>query len=279
VRQSRWAALLLGALLAACTAGYGTSSIPDSIDRTLAALPRLQTASTEARSYRTALDVRATAVYDVASGRYRLVVRFPKQPPPGDPGATSIALPRRYDLVVAGDRVYLRSPALTGRFMTRKTWLSASTSAAGPLASQLLLERWAPYDPVAILQLLRGIRGDLTTVAEHETVGGVAATHYRASVATEAAASAAPAGARARVRATADALAARFGAPSFPVDFWVDGDGLVRRVRFDLRVGDATRGGSPTDTSFTVDLSATRQPVSVAAPAAGQVADVTNARR
>jgi hypothetical protein len=278
VRQSRWAALLLGALLAACTGGYGTKSVPDSIDRTLAALPRLTTTSTETHSYRTPLDVRAVAGYDAASGRYRLVVRFPKQPPPGDPGATSIELPRRYDLVVAGDQVYLRSPSLAGRFGTQKAWLRTSSADAGPLAAQLLLSRWAPYDPVAILQLVRGIRGDLTTVGEQQTVDGVATTHYRATVQTAAAVSEAPAAARSRIAATADALAARFGASSFPADLWVDGDALIRRVRFGLRVADATRGGPPIDVTVTVDLAAADHEVTVEVPPANQVAGVTNAR-
>jgi len=279
VRQSRWAALIVGALLTSCTGGYGTKSIPDSIDRTLAALPRLQTASIETSSFRTPLDVRATATYDAASGRYRLVVRFPKQPAPGDPGATSIELPRRYDLVVAGDQVYVRSsPSLDGRFPTRKPWLKTTTTGAGPLASQLLLERWSAYDPVAILHLLRGIQGDLTTVAEDEKVGDVSTTHYRATVHTDAAVRGAPAAARSRVRATADALAARFGATSFPADVWVDGDGLIRRVRFGLRIVDGTRGGSPAEVTFTVDLDTARNAVTVELPPADQVADVTYAR-
>jgi hypothetical protein len=263
-------------LAAACTGGFATGSIPESIDRTLAALPHLQTTASETRSYRSDLDVRATGTYDAKTGRYRLAVRFPKLPRPGDPGATSIELPRRYDVIVDSGTVYVRARSLGARFDTRRPWLKADTATADPLATQLLLTRWAPYDPVAIVQTLRGIAGDLKEIGT-ETIDGTKQTHFRGTLDIAAAVRTVPPEAVARVTATADELRARFGVTTFPVDLWVDDDGLIRRVRFALAVDSRIGTRSPTAVTFTVDLSKVDAPTTVAPPPAERVADVTHA--
>jgi hypothetical protein len=263
-------------LMAACTGGFTTGSIPDSIERSLAALPHLETTATEAHSYRADLDVRAAGTFDATTGRYRLDIRFPRQPPPGDPGATSIELPRRYDVIVDSGTVYVRARSLGSRFDTRKPWLKAQTATADALAAQLLLTRWAPYDPVALVQLLRGITGDLKEIGTEPT-DGATTTHFRGTLDLSKAAAAAPPESAPRVSATADELRAQFGAGMFPVDLWVDDDALIRRIRFALSVDDDTRAASPATVTLTVDLSKPNRPASVALPPADRVADVTSA--
>jgi hypothetical protein len=276
VRQSRWAAVVLGVLAAACTGGFTSGSIPDSVDRTLAALPQVVTFAAETGSYRTHLDVRATGAVDAAGGRYRLTVRFPKLPPPGDPGAQSIELPRRYDVVVDAGTAYVKARGLGSPLHADTPWLKVAVAAAAPASAQLAVDRWAPYDPVALVQALRGITGDLREIGT-ESIDGAKVTRRRGTLDVAAALRAAPPEALAQVGAALDGLRARFGAASFPVDLWVDDDGLIHRVRFALGLRNAAGGPSPGTVTFTVDLSKATEPTSVTVPPADRVDDVTRA--
>jgi hypothetical protein len=74
------------------------------------------------------------------------------------------------------------------------------------------------------------------------------------------------------VRKATAKLVGQLGVGAMPVDVWVDGDGLVRRVALELDAGAA--GSVPVATTMTMDLYDYGTPVDVALPVASEVSDL-----
>jgi hypothetical protein len=68
-----------------------------------------------------------------------------------------------------------------------------------------------------------------------EALDGVETTHYRATVDLDRAVQQAPAEARDQVQAQIDQIKAA-GISELPIDVWIDGDGLPRKLGYDITV-------------------------------------------
>jgi hypothetical protein len=96
-------------------------------------------------------------------------------------------------------------------------------------------------DPSQMLMYLRGASDQIAEIGT-EDVRGVETTHYRAQVdlekALEQSLDEIPSELRRSVRASVDQLIELMGVTTFPVDVWIDDDGLARRmdVGFDMEV-------------------------------------------
>ena len=173
----------------------------------------------------------------------------------------------RMEMVADGDTVYMHFSVfevLTGT----SDWLSMSAEDLGTDAESLGLGASAS-DPTKLLESLRGVHGEPEVVGQEE-VGGVATTHYHATMSLADALAQVPEDQRAEVEAALDDLAEGSDA-EIPVDVWIDGDGLPRRVTMDMggaMDAIAPGGGGVT---MTIEFSDYGEPVDIQVPSPDEV--------
>jgi hypothetical protein len=166
------------------------------------------------------------------------------------------------EILIDGTTTYVRIPfleALTGE----AGWLSASAEDLGP-AEDLLGLGAGSTDPSQVLEALRGVADDVEVAGEDE-VRGVPTTRYTATVDLAAAVAEVPEAQRAQVEEQLEALD---GDGTVPVEVWLDGDGLVRRMAMDL--AGVVPGGTGTAT-MTMELFDYGEPVDIEIPSADEV--------
>lgn len=180
------------------------------------------------------------------------------------------------EMIQDGETVYMKTPAGLG--MGSKPWMSFD--AGSEAASGLTGSMGGQSDPTAMLESLRGVSSGVEEVGT-ETIDGVETTHYAATIDLEKAMSMAPADQQAEMQASLGDL----GIKEMPVDVWVDGDGLVRRMEIRMEMGkiaESAAGGDPTAAQMfkdatmvmTMDLYDYGVPVNIQVPPASQVQDV-----
>jgi hypothetical protein len=143
----------------------------------------------------------------------------------GDPAGWKI------DAILDGQVMYLRFPAMAEQLPDGKSWVREDLRRAGE-AGGLELEDFQQFttnDPRAILDFLRAVSGKIETVGT-EDLRGVATTHYRATIDPLGYEKLAPADKREQFRSLVQDMVAQSGIGDIPVDIWVDGFGLVRKV-------------------------------------------------
>lgn len=120
-------------------------------------------------------------------------------------------------------------------------------------------------DPSQYLLWLSALGPGVTKIGEEE-IRGVPTTRYRAAVDLNLLASQAPSGKEAEWSAYVQTLRDRVGLEFIPVEVWVDGDGLIRRLYHEY--GFAAEGTSATVTTELFDFGVD---VNAKAPPPGQV--------
>jgi hypothetical protein len=151
---------------------------------------------------------------------------------PGAPGA-SLRGPVRTKEVYKSSTIYVGSPLLAARLPGGASWIKLDLSSVGQAFGLNIGQlTGGQSNPAQFLEYLRA-SGDVT-VAGHELVRGVSSTHYRATLDLAKVADALPAAIRAQLRQALAKLVAASGLRRIPVDVWVDGQGLVRRMTLAL---------------------------------------------
>jgi hypothetical protein len=219
----------LATLLLALTA-CGGSSAQDLLDGAPAALE-------EAGSSR--FEMRVTAVGEGVDSRYSAV---------GEQDYATGTMRMEADLgleassteTLAVDEVmYLRSPMFVLFTGDEETWVRVDLRESGQAAGldvDALVE--GQTGPAALLQQLRGAADEVEEVGE-EDIRGVSTTHLRVVVDTQRAIEDAPPAAREQLRTFAEAS----GMPDeYPMEVWIDDDGLPRRLSTIVEVQDETMG-------------------------------------
>ena len=197
----------------------------------------------------------------------------------GFPGADKSELPDfddpagwKVEIVQDGDVGYVRLPAIDGQLPEGKTWVrgTAGDVKAGGFDFKEL-DSFTQNDPRDVLDALRGLSGEIETVGSDE-LRGVETTHYRVlldpvELVREATAR------NADAASVLDRLS-QTGVAEVPLDIWIDGNGLVRKLALDVDVPDATssQGGS---VSLAFELWDYGQRVDIEVPPAAQVADAS----
>jgi hypothetical protein len=151
------------------------------------------------------------------------------------------------DLLLAGDEVYYQLPA--GTLLGGEQWVKVDVEALRYAVGVDLeqLARAIQSDPGQYLRWLGAVGENVERVGT-ETVRGTEATHYRATVdLDEVLDTAAPEG-RDATRALTDFLQRQLELGELPIDVWVDGDELVRRIRLAYDVS-----GTPTRITMELD--------------------------
>ncbi|MET0727113.1 MAG: hypothetical protein ABWZ76_02315 [Acidimicrobiales bacterium] len=168
------------------------------------------------------------------------------------------------EVVIDGDQAYLRVPmldALTGR----GGWFTASLEELAESGGSLGFGE-GRSDPSRLLEMLRGVTDGLEEVGR-EDVRGVATTHLTAVISVAKALEEATADQRAALKAQMDG----FGVAELPVDVWVDGAGLVRRMVLDLTEVVSSARGDEGRATLTIELFDYGEDVDIEVPAADEV--------
>lgn len=214
-------------------------------------------------------------VFDFANNRSRVDLRL-SEALGGDGNETAPPDQTEIEILVDAATTYVRMPLLTraagGAFEWFKIDVGDLTRVTGE--GQLGL---GASDPAQTLDYLRGAASDLVEIGD-EPVGGVATTHYASTLDLTLAVELTPAGRREQVSAAVEQFRTQFGTTNFPVDVWIDEDGLPRRLRYELDLsafdasGDVPAGAIM---SFTMELFDYGTDASIEAPPADLVGDLS----
>jgi hypothetical protein len=130
--------------------------------------------------------------------------------------------------------------------------------------------------PAQELKYLRAVSKEVEEVGEEE-VRGVPTTRYRAVIDVrklgEVAASDAPPRFRKQTRREAMALFEEAGVDEAPMDVWIDGDGLLRKMTMELAF---KAEGEKARTELTLELFDFGVPVQVSLPPAAETVDISD---
>lgn len=167
--------------------------------------------------------------------------------------------------------VYVGSPLLAGRLPGSARWVRVDLSKVqGSLGVDPSSITSGETDPSQYLSMLRAA-GATARVVGHESLHGVPTTRYSAKVnLLKAAESSDPA--LHRMLPEVRQLIARSGIGTLPLEVWVDGSGLVRRIALSMAAGE---GSAHAVVSLTVDYSGFGPIRPVVAPAPSEVLDAT----
>lgn len=176
------------------------------------------------------------------------------------------------EMILDGTLMYLRMPFLEGILPEGVGWISADLEELGRETGVELSElaQLGRSDPTTMLDTLRGASEGVEVVEEGVDVRGTATTHFRATIRVATAIDQAPEEARDQVRE----LFEQAGVPdSYPVDVWIDDDGLPRRLRTSF---EATPEGAGTiSQSVTTEFFDFGAEVDVSPPPADETVDLS----
>jgi hypothetical protein len=169
---------------------------------------------------------------------------------------------------------YVRLPAIADQLPAGTSWVKTNTR--HPRGESLDLDQFRQLtgsDPRNTLDLLRAASGEIETVGAG-TVHGVSTTHYRATIEPSDYAKLVLAGKRDQLGSLADQLVAPSGIGAMPVDVWVDGSGLVRKLAISFA---AKQPGTAdvTEALMTFELYDLGEDVQIELPPASEVVDAS----
>jgi len=194
-------------------------------------------------------------------------------------GATGEEIPPGFDepweMVAEGSTFYMRAPMF--EMLGVQGWLEVSPEDLGTSEEAMGLGTGA-YDFTKSLESLRGVVGEPEVIGEEE-VRGVATTHYAATMDLEEALAQAPAEQREALEAQLDQLggSGEVGEAEIPVDIWIDGDDLPRRMRMDMGSMFAGLGLGDASMTMTMELFGYGDPVEIVVPSPDEVTPFSEA--
>lgn len=180
------------------------------------------------------------------------------------------------EVLLVETMAYLKMGGFPGAEQFPTPWVSFDFAAV-PGMSELLGGNLGTNDPSQFVDYLRGADG--ATEVGREDVRGVPTTHYRGVVNFEDALASLDDEDRDALRNSLAALGndIDFGSFEFPVDVWIDDQGLPRRMSMAMDMGGlADEIPSGTTMTFSMELYDFGIPVDVQAPPAHEVTDLTD---
>jgi hypothetical protein len=267
MRHGRYLVVLAGIGLAATGCGTvtaQTANLTAAVTNTTAQTARIAVTTTT-RMQGMSVSFTETGQFDFEHSRGMVSMQSPI-------GITEIFMP---------PKAYIKFPASAEALPHGKSWIAvdASASADGSLAGMGVAEGIGAFfgspdgggvNPADLLASLTAISGNVTKLGA-ATVRGVPVTEFRVNVDPAKAAARLPGWERPSFRDFASSL----GTGDIPVDVWVDGQNLVRRMQVSLHPPAGT--GAPTGGTLVqvTDFYDFGVPVRVSAPPAAQVASTS----
>jgi len=185
-----------------------------------------------------------------------------------DPNAWKI------EAVQDGTVSYVRFPALDDQLPSGKSWIRTDTrSTAGQGLDFTQFEQFTSNDPRKMLEFLNAVSGEIETVGTEE-LRGVETTHYRATIDPLAYEKLAPPDKREELRSLIEQMAAQSGIGKIPVDVWVDGSGLVRKLTMAFSATQPGTAGTA-EASMTFEIYDYGQDIEIEVPPASAVVDAS----
>ncbi len=179
--------------------------------------------------------------------------------------------------LVDGTTVYMKLPgALTSKIPgIVKPWIKVDlaelASQAGVPGLSSLMGNPTSSNPGQMLQYLRALSGNVTKVGSAR-VGPFQTTQYHGTIDLDRVANVVPQAERASARGAINALEKLTQLKSLPVDVWVDGHNLVRRLR--LTVSEKLPTGQPVSSLYDITIPEYGPQTPPALPPADQVSDL-----
>jgi hypothetical protein len=285
-------ALTVGALAAACIAGavaVGGCGATNAAERVIDPVAKAATISNQAPGMRMALSMQVSAAalpasitasgagtFDTAgrTGSFNLAMDFGNIPQVAQALGTSTL---QLEEITDGLTVYVKvPPALAGSMgLNGKQWakinLASAAQAAGIPGISSLTGNLASSDPSQFLRYLRATSGGVTMVGS-ESVDGFPTTHYKAQIQLDRVPDVFPAASRTQARRTISSLEQLTHIHALPVDVWVDGQHLVRRMAFTIN---ETVSGQSLSLAMRIDIPEYGPQPAPQLPPASQVTDLT----
>ena len=185
----------------------------------------------------------------------------------GDPEGWKI------EAIMDGHVMYLRFPAMSEQLPGGKSWVRADLLKSGRAAGIDLgdFQQFTNNDPRAMLDFLRSVSGKVETVGTEE-LRGVATTHYRTTINPLDYEKLAPPDKREQLRSLVQDMVTQSGIGNIPVDIWLDGFGLVRKLSMAFS---ATQPGTSesAQASMAFELYDYGKDVAIELPPAAEVVD------
>ena len=176
-------------------------------------------------------------------------------------------------MIMDGTVMYMRMPALAS-LRPGKSWIRLDIAAAAEqqgLDSGLLTSQLGQNDPSKFLEYLQGASERVTEIGPDE-VRGVQTTQFHAVIDLTKAPDYLTDEQKAQFEQAIEQLSTQSGLTEMPVDVWVDGDGLLRRMVMNMGFGLPDSAGS-VSMLMTMDLFDFGVDVDVEAPSADKVVD------
>jgi hypothetical protein len=193
---------------------------------------------------------------------------------PESAAATLPPGPLRIEEIFKSSTIYVGSTLFGGKLPGGARWVKLDIGRfAQAIGFNLAQLEAGQSNPAQFLQYLRALAGPPERVGG-DVVRGVATTHYRARIDLSKVAAVLPSSAASQLRAALAKLSAQLGTSRIPVDVWVDGQHLVRRLQLALSLATGAEGAS---VSITMDLFDFGPTPSLQAPPASEVFDATQA--
>jgi hypothetical protein len=219
------------------------------------------------------LSMSGSGSYDVEHRLVAMKMRFDGAPA-GSPAAGAQA-----ELVLDNSNglvEYMHMALLDRRLPAGKSWVKLDVGALAKKAGIDLskLQQGDSADPAKMFSYLR--RAAVPTVVGHETVGGVATTHYKMTIDLRRLAAAET---DATARESLQRAIQLSGVSSYPAEAWVGGDGYLRRMRITIPQGTADATRTVATMTMAEELADFGADVRITVPAASSVADIAELGR
>jgi hypothetical protein len=173
--------------------------------------------------------------------------------------------------IIKGVTIYVKlPPAITSKLPSGAPWLKIDLAKAGVPGLSSFAGTPASSDPSQMLQYLRAA-GDVSNRGT-ERINGVPTNRYHATVSLDRVADALPASARNAARRSIAALERVTHTHELPVDAWIDGAHLVRRIQMSFK---ASAQGQTVDALTTIDIPEYGPQPAPVLPPADQVTDAS----
>jgi len=176
--------------------------------------------------------------------------------------------------VLLGHTMYIKSPLLSRHVPSHTPWVKMDLDSLAATRGLGQLLDSDQGDPAQSLKMLYGASNSVTEIGR-ETVRDTPATHYRVIVNYTKLLKSLPARERAAIAPTIHRTMRALGGSTVPMDVWVDDDGMVRRLSYELHMT-LPDSQLTTDATMVLDYFDFGAPVTVKAPPASQVTDVTD---
>ena len=224
-------------------------------------------ATLEGPGFDEGVELRAVGEIDFARDRSEMTLDFTELAA-AQGGSVTDARAWRGGAIYDGDVVYVRMPTLTQALPDEIEWLRADTRA---LAEQGGAGFNAP-DPDQFVRFVDAIRANAEVVGE-EGVRGDETTHLRGTVSLATLADVADTRDRQTFASYANRLEA-MGLDTFPLDVWIDGDSVIRRIESEY--GNLRSGGTELTVTSRLELYDFGADVEIQPPPPGDVTDLAD---